>query len=119
MSTPYPEVTYRRGRPNAAYYSLPRRPGQKSVRTRQIEPGLLVDIGLGGRAIGIEIADPAGLSVAAVNRVLRNLGCSPVSRADVAPLRAAWLRKGSRSLCPTKACTRPARTRSSAPAGEA
>ena len=89
MSTPYLEVTYRRGRPIAAYYYLPRRSGQTSVRTRQIEPGLLVDFGRGGRAIGIEITDPAGLSVAALNRVLRDVGCSPVTRADVAPLRAA------------------------------
>jgi len=89
MSTPYLEVTYRRGRPIAAYYYLPRRSGQKSVRTRRIEPGLLVDFSRAGRAIGIEITDPTGLSVAAFNRVLRDLGCSPVSRADVAPLRAA------------------------------
>jgi len=89
VSTPYLEVTYRRGRPIAAYYYLPRRAGQKSVRTRQIEPGLLVDFGRGGRAIGIEITDPTGLSVAAFNRVLRELGCAPVSRAEVAPLRAA------------------------------
>jgi hypothetical protein len=89
MSTPYLEVTYRRGRPIAAYYYLPRRPGQRSVRTRQIQPGLVVDFGRGGRAIGIEITNPTGLSRAAFNRVLRELGCSPVSRADVAPLRAA------------------------------
>ena len=89
MSTPYLEVTYRRGRPIAAYYYLPRRAGQKSVRTRRIEPGLLVDFSRSGRAIGVEITNPTGLSVAAFNKVLRDLGCPPVSRADVAPLRAA------------------------------
>ena len=102
MSAPKPEVTYGRGRPIAAYYYLPGRAGQKSVRTRQLEPGLLVDFRRGGRAIGIEITDPAGLSVAAFNRVLRELGCSPVSRADVAPLRAAWPPMESSSRCPDK-----------------
>ena len=43
----------------------------------------------GGRPIGIEIVDPARLSVVRMNRVLRQLGQSPVSRKDLAPLRAA------------------------------
>ena len=89
MNTPYLEVTYRRGRPIAAYYYLPRRPGQHSVRTRRVEAGLLVDYARGGRPIGVEITTPGALSVAAFNRVLRELGFASVSREDVAPLIAA------------------------------
>jgi uncharacterized protein YuzE len=89
MNTPYLEVTYRRGRAIAAYYYLPRRPGQRSVRTRRVEAGLLVDYARGGRPIGVEITNPGALSVAAFNRVLRELGFASVSREDVAPLIAA------------------------------
>jgi hypothetical protein len=89
MNTPYLEVTYRRGRAIAAYYYLPRRPGQRSMRTRRVEAGLLVDYARGGRPIGVEITNPGSLSVAAFNRVLRELGLASVSREDVAPLIAA------------------------------
>jgi len=89
MNTPYLEVTYRRGRAIAAYYYLPRRPGQRSARTRRVEAGLLVDYARGGKPIGVEITNPGALSVAAFNRVLRELGFASVSREDVAPLIAA------------------------------
>jgi len=89
MKQAYLEVTYRNGKPSAAYYYLPRPDSQKSVRTRQIEPGLIVDFGANGRAMGIEITAPALLTVRILNRVLRELGCAPVRRADLAPLRAA------------------------------
>ena len=89
MREPYLEVTFRRGRPMAAYYYLPRRPGQRSVRTRRVEPGMVIDFARGGRAIGIELTAPSRLSVTALNRVLRELGFPPVSREDLAPVLAA------------------------------
>lgn len=89
MREPYLEVTFRRGRPMAAYYYLPRRPGQRSVRTRRVEPGMVIDFARGGRAIGIELTAPSRLSVTALNRVLRELGFPLVSREDLAPVLAA------------------------------
>jgi hypothetical protein len=89
MKVPYLEVTFRRGRPVAAYYYLPRRPGQKCVRTRRVEPGLVIDFARGGRPIGIEITAPSELSVTALNRVLREFGFAAVTRADLAPVLAA------------------------------
>ena len=89
MKESYLEVTFRRGRPMAAYYYLPRRPRQKSVRTRRVEPGMVIDFARGGRPIGIELTAPSKLSVAALNRVLRELGFPPVSREDLAPVLAA------------------------------
>lgn len=89
MKEPYLEVTFRRGRPMAAYYYLPRRPGQRSVRTRRVEPGMVIDFARGGRAIGIELTAPSRLSVTAMNRVLRELGFPLVSREDLAPVLAA------------------------------
>lgn len=89
MKEAYLEVTYRHGQPLAAYYYLPRRARQKSVRTRRADPGLIIDLAANGEALGIEITAPAQLSVVTLNRVLRDLGCAPVRRADLAPLRAA------------------------------
>jgi uncharacterized protein YuzE len=89
MNTPYLEVTYRRGRAIAAYYYLPRRSGQRSVRTRRVDAGLLIDYARDGRPIGVEITAPGSLSVRIFNQVLRELGLPPVKREDVAPLLAA------------------------------
>jgi len=89
MNEAYLEVTFRRGRPIAAYYYLPRKRGQKSYRTRRIEPGLALDLNRDGQAIGIEITAPSKVSVAALNRVLTKLGLSRVTRDELAPLLAA------------------------------
>lgn len=89
MNAPYLEVTYRHGRPLAAYYYLPRAKRAKSVRTRRVEPGLIIDYAADGAPLGIEITAPSKLSMAALNRVLKQLGSAPIRREDFAPLRAA------------------------------
>ena len=89
MNETYLEVTFRRGRPIAAYYYLPRKRGQKSHRTRRIEPGLVIDLSRDVQPIGIEITAPSKASVAALNRVLTKLGLSRVTRDELAPLLAA------------------------------
>ena len=89
MNEAYLEVTFRRGRAVAAYYYLPRKPGEKSQRTRRLAPGLVVDLGRGGHPIGIEITAPSRITVAALNRALTKLGLSRVTRSDLGPLLAA------------------------------
>jgi hypothetical protein len=89
MQGSYLEVTFRRGKPMAGYYYLPRRAGQKSYRTERLTSGLLVDFSRGGRPIGIEITAPSELSLRSLNRVLRDLGQEPVRREEIAPLLAA------------------------------
>ena len=89
MKEHYLEVTFRHGRPIAAYYYLPRDTNQKSVRTRRVEPGLVIDFTADDRAIGIEITTPAKVSLAALNAVLRELGHPPANQADLAPVLAA------------------------------
>ena len=89
MKESYLEVTFRHGRPLAAYYYLPRRPGQKSHRTRRVEPGLVIDFARDGQPIGVEITAPSRLSLAALNRVMRELGAPLVTRNDLAPVLAA------------------------------
>lgn len=89
MREAYLEVTYRHGQPLAAYLYLPREKRLKSVRTRRVDPGMIVDLDARGHPLGIEITAPRLLTLVALNRLLRELGCNPVRRVDLAPLRAA------------------------------
>jgi hypothetical protein len=89
MKETYLEVTFRHGRPLAAYYYLPRSIGDKSFRTQRAELGLVIDFNHAGKPIGIEITAPAKLSLVAFNRVLRSLGLPTARRVDLAPLKAA------------------------------
>jgi len=89
MSEPFLEIAFRHGRPFAAYFYLPRRSGDKSYRTRRVEPGLIIDFNRAGRAIGIEITAPGEVKLAQFNRVLRQVGATPIKRSELAPLLAA------------------------------
>jgi len=89
MKAPYLEVTYHKGHALAAYFYLAESSGQESVRTQQMPGGLIIDFAANGKPIGIEITAPEQLTLAALNRVLKELGFAPVRRADLAPLRAA------------------------------
>ena len=89
MKHSYLEVTYRKGRPLAAYFYLPRRDGDRSARTDQAEGGLLIDFSSDGRPIGIEITSPSRLDLSVLNAVLVRLGQQPARPEDLAPLVAA------------------------------
>jgi len=89
MNESHLEVTFRRGRALAAYYSLPRRPEDRSHRTKRVELGLVIDFRRDGKPIGIEILAPEKLTFTVFNRVLRELGLPTLKRADLAPLRRA------------------------------
>jgi uncharacterized protein YuzE len=89
MKESYLEVTFRFGRPIAAYYYLPGRIGEKSVRTVRVEPGLVIDYSRGGKPLGIEITAPDKVSIPIFNRVLKAIGYPAVKRTDLAPLKAA------------------------------
>ena len=89
MKQPYLEVTFRQGRPIAAYLYLPRRPGERSFRSRKVDPGLVIDVNRNGKPIGVEITAPSKVTATNLNRVLRDLGMAPVNRLHLAPLRAA------------------------------
>jgi hypothetical protein len=89
MKDSYLEITYRHGRPIAAYLYLPRRSRDKSQRTEKAAGGLVIDFTRGGKPIGIEITAPAKATAAVINRVLKQLGFPPIKQEDLAPLRAA------------------------------
>lgn len=69
----YLQVTNRAGRPLAAYYYRPRRPGQKSYRSREAATGLVVDYARNGQPIGIELTASSIVTLPAINRVLKEL----------------------------------------------
>lgn len=89
MKSSYLEVTFRRGRPLAAYLYLPRAPADKSDRVEQAGSGLLVDYTADGKPIGVEITAPVQVGIAKLNRVLANLHAPAVTNEDIAPLRVA------------------------------
>jgi uncharacterized protein YuzE len=89
MKERYLEVTFRKGKPLAAYLYLPRKAGTKSIRTQEVAPGLRVDYSAEGKAIGIEIVSPSRVTADHVNAVLERLGLEPLAPDKLSPIRAA------------------------------
>jgi hypothetical protein len=85
----YLEVTYRAGKPIAAYLYLPRSKAQRSARTEQAAPGLLIDFAESGEPIGLEITAPSVVTVQQVNTVLAGLHLDPITEDEFRPLKAA------------------------------
>ena len=84
------QVTYRKGRPFAAYLYLSRPTSEKSTRTEAAADGLLVvDFAADGRPIGVEITAPGSVTLERVNETLRRLGQLPLADAEFRPLYAA------------------------------
>jgi hypothetical protein len=86
MNSRYLEITYRHGRPLAAYFYLARKNGDTSVRAAPGEAGLVTDYAADGCAIGIEITSPRQVTLAAFNRALTAAHQPPVLPDDIAPL---------------------------------
>ena len=80
------EVTYRKGRPVAAYLYLARQPGDVSARVERSDGGLLVDYSADGRPIGVEITSPRRATLTAINAALASAQQPLVTADDVAPL---------------------------------
>ncbi|AUB82699.1 DUF2283 domain-containing protein [Candidatus Thiodictyon syntrophicum] len=89
MKWPYLEVTFRHGRPLAAYLYLSRSPGDRSRRTAKAGVGMIVDYTEAGKPIGIEITAPAKVTIADLNAVLASIDAPALAAEDIAPLRAA------------------------------
>ena len=82
------QVTYRKGKPFAAYIYLSK-PGQKSSRTETISEDLLVDYSGDGTPLGIEIVSPDLVSVEEILSVFDRLGLGRIEAEELGPLRAA------------------------------
>ena len=83
------QVTYRKGRPFAAYIYLRRRPGQKSARTERVSSEVLIDYAADGTPLGIEVVSPGHVSLAEINEAFERLGLELPEPRDLEPLRAA------------------------------
>lgn len=88
MQERYVEITFRKGKPLAAYVYLPRCVGVKSARTAAAAPGILVDYAASGEPIGLEITAPRQVTVATVNAVLESLGLTVMAPEELVPLEA-------------------------------
>ena len=84
----YLKVTYRNGKPLAAYFTLPRNRDDRSARVERRETGLLIDYTPDGRPIGVEITAPGKVTLAALNRALAAANQPPATPDDLAPLLA-------------------------------
>ena len=84
------QVTYRKGRPFAAYLHLSHATGEKSARTVASPDGLLiVDYAASGRPLGVEITAPQAVPLDRLNQLLAELGEPPLAEQDYRPARAA------------------------------
>ena len=82
-------VSYMKGRPFAAYIHLERRPGEKSVRTQEFAPEIVVDFAEDDRPIGIEVITPEAVTVETVLEVFDALDLERPTPEEVAPCAAA------------------------------
>jgi uncharacterized protein YuzE len=88
MKHRYLEVTFRKGKPLAAYLYLPRPAGAKAARTYDAGQGLRIDFDAQGAPIGVEITAPRLVTVAQLNAVLTPLGVALLEPEEWAPLAA-------------------------------
>lgn len=83
------QVTYRGGRPFAAYIHLGGRPGEKSVRSEEVSPELVADFGADGRVLGVEVVSPGATTADEIFEVFDKLGLVRPTATDLGPLVAA------------------------------
>lgn len=84
------QITYRKGRPFAAYLHLSHETGERSARMVPSALGLLVvDYAANGQAIGVEITAPTAVSLERLNNLPAELGESPLAEHEYAPIRVA------------------------------
>ena len=74
MKTVSLQITYRKGKPFAAYIYLSRQHGQKSARTEAVTEDLLIDYAQDGTPLGIEIVSPGIVDIDEIQSVFDRLG---------------------------------------------
>ena len=89
MKTVSLQITYRKGKPFAAYIYLAHEPGQKSARTEAITEDLLIDYATDGAPIGIEIVSPDYVGLDEIQGVFDRLGIGRPDPVELEPLKAA------------------------------
>jgi hypothetical protein len=88
MKNRYLEVTFRKGKPFAAYLYLPRVNGACVARTADEGNGVHVDFDANGVPMGIEITAPGAVTGAALNALLVRYGLAALDDQEWAPIAA-------------------------------
>jgi hypothetical protein len=88
MSSPMIEITFRKGRPLAAYLHLSSA-RRKAHATRKLAPSLVGDFDKRGSLLGLEILAFDTVTVSRINEVLVSCGCHALAAKELAPLHAA------------------------------
>lgn len=88
MKQRYLEVTFRKGKPLAAYLHLPRPTGARAARTVDAGMGVHIDVDDGGRAIGVEISAPAKVTARDLNAILVRHGIEALDEREYSLLAA-------------------------------
>src|SRR3954471_1739800 len=74
MKQRYLEITFRKGKPFAAYLYLPRAAGATAARTLDGGHGIRIDLDERGGLIGLEITAPSVVTIGELNSVLAQYG---------------------------------------------
>ena len=85
MTTPYLEISFRHGRPFAAYVHCAA--PQPVASSRSLGHGLVLDLDQNGIVLGVEVTDPQHVTADTIVEVMKHHGVS-ISRTDLAPLAA-------------------------------
>ncbi len=88
MSAPMLEVTFRNGRPLAAYLHLAAA-RRKAGTTRKLAPSVIGDFDKRGALLGLEILAFDKATLGRINEILVACGHRPLPARELAPLRAA------------------------------
>lgn len=86
MKQTYLEMTFRKGKPLAAYLYLPRAHGQISTRIEQLEEQVQADYSADGKMIGIEFLSPATMTPADLSRILAEAHLDQATLKELSPL---------------------------------
>lgn len=84
MKQRYLEITFRKGKPLAAYLYLPRPTGARAARTVDAGQGVHIDLDDHGKPIGVEITAPTKVSADNLNAILMRHGISALETDEYA-----------------------------------
>ena len=80
------QMTYRKGKPFAAYIDLGGQAGERSVLSEEVGVGIVADFAEDGRALGIEVVSPDNVTVDEILEVFDRLGLGRPTADELAPL---------------------------------
>lgn len=83
------QITYRRGRPSAAYIYFDAAKHARVERSEEIAPEIVVDYDSDSNPIGVEIVSPDSTGVDEILRVFDRLGITRPDSSELDPLVAA------------------------------